>query len=242
MNLDHNPKSGSLFGVSASDYDKLSELRPEFLERFSIWEKHISLTFPNQRNLKALDLGCGNGYITLTLAKLGYQVVSIDGDQEMLKLTRNKLENEKLIGSVSLGHYFLPLPDQFVTEHENHFDLIVLSSVIEYIEKSDQLLKQCQLLLKPDGYLMISFPNKKSIYRLLERLLKNTPIFKNSYVRFQKKQYDLSDINFISISNNFTIEFTKYYALPFQRYLKYFTKSNSIDWLSTLILVKFKKK
>ena len=50
------------------------------------------------------------------------------------------------------------------------FDLIISSSVFEYLDDIESSLHSVSQLLKPEGLLMISFPNKKSVFRVIERL------------------------------------------------------------------------
>lgn len=50
-------------------------------------------------------------------------------------------------------------------------DVVVMSSVVEYLTDMTGVLEQARLLLKPNGLLLVSIPNKRSLYRKAERQL-----------------------------------------------------------------------
>jgi 2-polyprenyl-3-methyl-5-hydroxy-6-metoxy-1,4-benzoquinol methylase len=51
------------------------------------------------------------------------------------------------------------------------FDVVTFFELIEHIDKTDELLKNCFNNLKDDGVLIFSFPNLASIYARIELLL-----------------------------------------------------------------------
>jgi len=54
---------------------------------------------------------------------------------------------------------------------ESKFDVVTLFELIEHIDKTDILLKNCFNNLKDDGILILSFPNLASIYSRFELML-----------------------------------------------------------------------
>ena len=60
---------------------------------------------------------------------------------------------------------------------EKKFDVITFFEVIEHIDKTDILLKNCFNNLKDDGFLIFSFPNLASIYSRIELMLGLQPMF-----------------------------------------------------------------
>ena len=51
---------------------------------------------------KILEIGAGSGYTALSLAKQGYDVISIDPDKEALRKTALNLAYERLLSKVEL--------------------------------------------------------------------------------------------------------------------------------------------
>lgn len=63
--------------------------------------------------------------------------------------------------------------DEFLLEKK--FDVVTFFELIEHIDKTDVLLKNCYKNLKDDGLLIFSFPNLASIYSRIELLLGYQP-------------------------------------------------------------------
>lgn len=112
--------------------------------------------------------------------------MGLDASQEMLELCRRKglgAEGTR----TDLVHGTLSACD---LEPLGRFDLILCSSVLEYVEDfwgSVSLLTQA---LEVDGVLLLSVPNRHSAYRRAERLF-----FKATgrprYLRFVRHQFDV---------------------------------------------------
>lgn len=52
------------------------------------WTSLLARTFPPAEPLTILDVGCGSGFVTLSLAELGHRVVGLDLSPEMLRVCR----------------------------------------------------------------------------------------------------------------------------------------------------------
>ena len=111
----------------------------------------------------AMDLGCGPGHLTHQLAARGFRTISIDGSEAMLARTRERLQQHG-VADADLRRHTLPLPAEVVDELAGQAQLIVMSSVIEYLEDDAEMLRQCARLLAPGGHLLASFPNRRSVY------------------------------------------------------------------------------
>ena len=109
-----------------------------------------------------MDLGCGPGHLTHQLAARGFRTISIDGSDAMLARTRERLEQHG-IADADLRRLTLPLPADLVDELAGQAQLIVMSSVIEYIDGDKEMLRQCARLLAPGGHLLASFPNRRAL-------------------------------------------------------------------------------
>ena len=51
------------------------------------------------------------------------------------------------------------------------FDVVTFFEVVEHIDKTEELMKNCFRVLKPNGLLIFSFPNLASLYGRVELLL-----------------------------------------------------------------------
>ncbi len=105
-----------------------------------------------------LDLGCGEGTLTLSLAKSVKKAVGVDTHARSIEDARFK--SQELEGKVDAGFYCervekLDLPS-------GSFDKVFSFSVIEHIPNYEEVFRELYRLLKDGGELIISvdsFPN-----------------------------------------------------------------------------------
>ena len=113
----------------------------------------------------AIHLGRGPGHPLAAAAERGHRVLGIDGSEAMLALARRRLDaRDAGTSDASFEHHTLPLPPAAMQRLEGSADLVLASSVFEYIEDDTALMTQCAALLKPGAYLLASFPNRRSVY------------------------------------------------------------------------------
>jgi hypothetical protein len=111
---------------------------------------------------KILELDCGTGRITLPLAQLGFDVVGLDNQPEMLQ----KADARRLRSSAETRRrlQFIEADLRTWSAHSN-FDLILIpaSSISHVLSLEDQLAmsKRCHDNLRPEGRLLIeiTMPN-----------------------------------------------------------------------------------
>lgn len=88
-----------------------------------------------------LDIGCGNGALTLDLAKKVKKVIGIDLNKDNIRIARKNYSAsniEYLVGDVT----------KCLAEgkFEEKFDVIILSNVLEHVKKRVELLKKIKNL------------------------------------------------------------------------------------------------
>ncbi|WP_295904480.1 class I SAM-dependent methyltransferase [uncultured Bdellovibrio sp.] len=96
-----------------------------------------------------LEIGCGTGRHTQKLVAQNNRVVGIDISEGMLQVAREKIPPERAL----LVHADFMTYDGF---HENQFDAIVASLVIEHIQDLSSFFKRAAKFLKPGGELYLS--------------------------------------------------------------------------------------
>jgi ubiquinone/menaquinone biosynthesis C-methylase UbiE len=99
-----------------------------------------------------LDVACGEGYGSSLLAEKANKVVGVDISEEAISHAKKTYRNSNLefiLGSCDK----LPFPD-------NSFDLAVSYETIEHIETQEEFLAELVRVLKPEGHLVLSSPNK----------------------------------------------------------------------------------
>ena len=108
---------------------------------------------------KILEIGSGNGYTALALAKGGYKFTSIDNDKESLKKTALNLAYEKLISSVE----FYVMDARSLSFKDESFHTIVIVNFFHHINEIDDVLSQVDRVLCANGKLVIADFNKRGM-------------------------------------------------------------------------------
>lgn len=98
-------------------------------------------------NKTVFDFGCGGGYGTEYLSRFTKkEVFGFDKNTNAIKTTNSFFHKDNLIFSASLP--------------KKKFDVIVSFQVIEHIKDRVEYYKKLKKLLKPNGIILISTPNK----------------------------------------------------------------------------------
>lgn len=149
---------------AATEFDNKYKTSNAFIERYILWEALIK-KYCNKNSVVA-DIGCGSGVLSIVAAKHSKYVFGFDASKEMLEICENKkieagLKNvdfiEKRIENIDRAQY-------------HPVNLVLCSSVLEYVDNFWSVFDSISNLLDIGGILIFSVPNKKSIYRNLEKL------------------------------------------------------------------------
>jgi glycosyltransferase involved in cell wall biosynthesis/2-polyprenyl-3-methyl-5-hydroxy-6-metoxy-1,4-benzoquinol methylase len=103
-----------------------------------------------------LDLGCGSGYGAKFLARTAQQVIAADMDPFALQYGEETYPDPR-IQRIHVS------PEQNLPFETHHFDAIVSLEVVEHVpvEQMEAYFAEIGRLLKPDGVLIMSTPNKQ---------------------------------------------------------------------------------
>jgi SAM-dependent methyltransferase len=115
------------------------------------------------RSARILDFGCGTGDVAIQLHALGYSLTGCDISPRMLEVARSR--------DVAIAWHQLA-PDGLRPFADESFDAIVASSVLEYVEDIDGLLREFHRMTRPGGALVVTVPNPRHPLRRLEGLLR----------------------------------------------------------------------
>jgi len=99
-----------------------------------------------------LDIGCGTGEFLVTGSNFGMTVIGTDVDTSISKFIHDKY-----------GFRVITEPFGPTTFPKESFDVIVLSHVIEHLQKPADLLGAIHTTLKPQGLFVMCTPNADSL-------------------------------------------------------------------------------
>jgi len=123
------------------------ELRYEHLHRYAWCSRLIE-------GADVLDMASGEGYGSAMLARTARSVIGVDVSQEAVDHAAEKykeLENLRFLCGDAAD---VPLPDSSV-------DVVVSFETIEHLVRQEEMMRGIRRVLRPDGLLIISSPNKK---------------------------------------------------------------------------------
>lgn len=123
--------------------------------------------------IRTLDIGCGGGLLSESLARLGAKVTGIDPSADLLAAAQQHAERTLDSDRVSNLHYRNTTAEELekeTTENSNNetlYDVVCLLEVIEHVRDPDSLLRSAATLLRPGGVLFISTINRTAKSHLM---------------------------------------------------------------------------
>jgi len=154
-----------------ADYRQASEFDHRFgrLKRLDFIVQTIRRQVDGRlsNSVNILEVGCGNGNLSLPLASLGYRVFGIDLDLDSLTYAarRSQWPNAHFIAMDVTRLGLL-----------RAFDVVVCSEVIEHLPHPEDLLRALPGCLKPDGIALITTPNGYGPFELSSQLFYVQPL------------------------------------------------------------------
>jgi 2-polyprenyl-6-hydroxyphenyl methylase/3-demethylubiquinone-9 3-methyltransferase len=123
----------------------------------SIRIQHI-LDCVELKDKRALDVGCGGGLLSESLARLGANVTAIDPSKELVEQAKRHSQLDPRTRTINYrgGHTV----EELAAEEKEKFDVICCLEVIEHVTDIHSLLNAMSSLLKPNGKLFLSTINR----------------------------------------------------------------------------------
>jgi 2-polyprenyl-6-hydroxyphenyl methylase/3-demethylubiquinone-9 3-methyltransferase len=124
---------------------------------------------------QVLDIGCGGGILTESMAKLGAKATGIDMGQEPL----NVAKLHSLESGVQVDYQKIPAED-FAEQNPESFDVVTCMEMLEHVPDPASIIHAVAKLAKPGAHVFFSTLNKTAKAYLLaivgaEKLLKMVP-------------------------------------------------------------------
>jgi SAM-dependent methyltransferase len=113
---------------------------------------YIERFFKIDSQLRIIEIGCGEGGNLLPFARMGCDVTGVDIAEGKIKSAITYFEQEGSQARFIASDVFK------LKELEHQFDLIICHDVIEHITDKKGFISKCQMLLKPQGLMFMSFP------------------------------------------------------------------------------------
>jgi len=118
----------------------------------------ISMLYPELRkefkDCAVLDVGCGRGAVSLSIAPYAKSVLGIDIDEGNIGLCRGRAEAMELTNV-----RFIKL-SAFDLRPVERYDVVILSDVLEHVQEQRTLLERCIDMMAPEGVMYLNTPNR----------------------------------------------------------------------------------
>ncbi|KAJ7170687.1 S-adenosyl-L-methionine-dependent methyltransferase [Mycena crocata] len=110
------------------------------------------------KGLDVLDVGCGGGLLSESLARLGAKTLGVDASEANILIAR--LHAAKDPGLAQPGSskslQYLHTPADALLTKSKRYDVVCSMEVLEHVDNPSQFLDTCASLLKPGGHLFLS--------------------------------------------------------------------------------------
>lgn len=135
---------------------------------------------------QVLDIGCGGGILSESMAVRGAQVTGIDMSAEALGVARlHLLETGREVNYQQIS------AEDFAAAHPGTFDVVTCMEMLEHVPEPASVVRAAAALVKPGGQVFFSTLNRNRkawLFAIIgaERILKLLPQGTHDYQRFIK--------------------------------------------------------
>jgi len=130
-----------------SEFKPLHEINPL---RLDFINKHASLA-----GKKVLDIGCGGGILSESMAKRGAKVKGIDLGEAPLAVAKIHAKEENLD-----VEYQAIAAEDIAQQEPNSYDIVTCMEMLEHVPDPAAIVTACATLAKPDGHVFFSTINR----------------------------------------------------------------------------------
>lgn len=113
-----------------------------------VWIKELTEQLPKNRKLRILDVGCGTGFFTVLLAKLGHNVTGVDLTEKMIK------KGKRLAWEEGVQPQFLVMDAENLDFEEAAFDVVITRNLTWNLPNPKEAYMEWIRVLKPSGTLL----------------------------------------------------------------------------------------
>lgn len=139
--------------IAENWWDKTSEFKP--LHDIN----PLRLNYIDERaplsGKKVIDVGCGGGILSESMAQRGAEVTGIDMGEAPLAVAR--IHAEKSGVTVNYRH---STAEQMAEENPGRYDVVTCLEMLEHVPDPSSVIEACSKLVKPDGHVFFSTINR----------------------------------------------------------------------------------
>ncbi|MGN7619244.1 MAG: bifunctional 2-polyprenyl-6-hydroxyphenol methylase/3-demethylubiquinol 3-O-methyltransferase UbiG [Ehrlichia sp.] len=154
------------------------------------------------KSLSVLDVGCGGGLLSESIARLGMKVVAIDASEENINVARKHAMGRNLH---NLSYHCMTIED--LVNAEKKYNIITVMEVVEHVDNLPMFMKSVCSVLDSNGIIFLSTLNRtirSLLYAVIgaEYILKLVPCGTHRWHKFVKP----SEIANLFLCNNISLK------------------------------------
>ena len=141
---------------------KLNRIREEYLKQ-QICEHFGRVVTADKplRGISIVDIGCGGGILSESMARMGAQVTGIDVVPKSLKVARH----HSLVQQLDID--YLECTAEELARRQQQFDVVLNMEVVEHVVELPTFMDSCARLLKTGGITFIATINRNPLSWLI---------------------------------------------------------------------------
>ena len=165
-------------------WDKTSEFKP--LHAINPLRLNFIDDLVGLKDKRILDVGCGGGILSESMAERGADVTGIDLGEKALKVAKlHQLESSSKVD------YRLISVEELAIQQPESFDVVTCMEMLEHVPNPESIIHACAQLIKPGGSVFFSTINrnpKAYLFAVIgaEYLLNMLPKGTHEYQKFIK--------------------------------------------------------
>jgi trans-aconitate methyltransferase len=126
-----------------------------------VWKKSADLIelLALQPGERTLDLGCGTGHLTASIAERGAEVIGLDASPSMVAQARQNYPKLKFV-----------LADARDFRFDTPFDAVFSNAALHWVPEAERVIESVARALKPGGRFVLEMGGKGNIGRLTDAI------------------------------------------------------------------------
>lgn len=139
--------------------------------------------------MDVLDVGCGGGLLSESLARLGARTLGIDASESNIGIASAHASGDPQLSSSGNSLEYRHTSAEQLVKEPKRFDVVCSMEVIEHVDNPVAFLSACAQLVKPGGHLFLSTIARTPLSYALtimaaEHILQKVAVGTHTYSKF----------------------------------------------------------
>jgi len=158
------------------------EVEQEHIERYNFARNYLKTEWV------VLDAACGSGYGTQILSKTAKKIIGIDVSKEAIIYAESNFKSSNV-------DFVTANLEKKLLFNNKYFDAIISFETIEHLKNQELMIKEFARVLKKEGLLIISSPDKETVTKTgVENPYHVEELTKKEFINLVSKYFSIENI------------------------------------------------